>query len=488
MKWMIQGARVLTDIGTSPEQADILIEDDHIAAVGRELHPEDQKVSKLIHGMDRLVIPGLVNAHLHSHDRFDKGRFDKLPLEVWMARYNPPTAPRVWTPRECYLRTVLSALEAIRSGSTMVIDDLHPGWPVSRDCLEAVFQAYRDIGLRAQVSLAQVDRPFYESIPYLEDLLPEPLKKRPLPAFPEFQSQVMELWRDFAGTWKDRVQFVLSPSAPLRCTERFLRTTWSLAEDLGLPVFVHVLETRIQAFTAWRMFGKGMVEAMADRGLLTPSTTLVHCVWVDDRDIEIIASYGCSVVHNPLSNLKLGSGVAPVRKMRSAGIPVGLGTDNHNASDVPNMFEAMKLAALIHRGPETEYRGWVGSGEALAMATTGGARCGGLQNRTGALRPGYKADLVMLDLNRLPFVPRHDLVNQLVFCEHGDSIEMVVVDGNILMKDGRVSTIDEEGILKELKERLPGIQQKIADSDEAARQLEPALERAYSRCMAEAEG
>jgi 5-methylthioadenosine/S-adenosylhomocysteine deaminase len=487
MKWMIQGAHVLTDVEAKPEVADILIKDDRISAVGPELHPESQGVQKVVPGRNRMVMPGLINAHHHSHDRFDKGRFDKLPLEVWMARYNPPTAPRDWTPRECYLRTLLSAMEAVRNGTTTIIDDLHPGWPVSRDCMDAVFQAYHDIGLRAQVSLAQADRPFYESIPFLEDLLPERFKKKSAQAPGEFQAQVLGLWREFATSWKGRVRFALSPSAPHRCTEGFLGATWNLSEEMGLQVFVHVLETRIQSFTARKFFGKSMVEYLADQGLLTPLTTLVHCVWVEDRDIELIAASASSVVHNPLSNLKLGSGIAPVRKMRSLGITVGLGTDNHNASDVPNMFEAMKLGALIHRGPEPDYRQWIGSREALGMATRGGARCGGLEGQTGEMKPGYKADLVMLDLDRLSFFPRHDLVNQLVFCEHGESVEMVVVDGNIVMQGGRINTIDEEQILAELKERLPDIQMKIKSSDRMAAQLEPALERAYFRCMAAAD-
>lgn len=484
MKWMIQGAVVLTDAGAKPGQADILIEDDRISAVGPVLNPENHGVRKIIPGRDKLVMPGLVNAHLHSHDRFDKGRFDKLPLEVWMGRYNPPTAPRDWTPRECYLRTILGAIEAVRSGTTTVIDDLHPGWPVSRDCLEAVFRAYHDIGLRARVSLAQADRPFYESIPFLENLLPDGLKKRPAQAPHEFRARVLELWRDFAGRWKDRVRFVLSPSAPHRCTEDFLQDTWNLSGELGLPVFVHVLETRIQAFTAMRFFGKSMVEYLADQGLLTPLTTLIHCVWVNDKDVEIIAASGACVAHNPLSNLKLGSGVAPVRKMRSSGITVGLGTDNHNASDVPNLFEAMKLTALIHRGPGTDYRGWIGAAEALDMATRGGARCGGPGSLTGELKPGCKADLVMLDLDRLSFFPRHDLVTQLVFCEHGESVEMVVVDGNIVMQDGRIRSIDEESILSELRERISAIQAKIIDSDRAGKELEPILEKAYRKCLA----
>jgi 5-methylthioadenosine/S-adenosylhomocysteine deaminase len=487
MKWMIQGAHVLTDAEASPEVADILIENDRISAVGPELNRESLGVQKVVPGRNKLVLPGLINAHLHSHDRFDKGRFDKLPLEVWMSRYNPPTAPRTWTPRECYLRTLLSAMEALRSGTTTIIDDVHPGWPVSRDCLEAVFQAYHDIGLRAQVSLAQADKPFYESIPFLEDLLPTRFKMRPASAPGEFQARVLEVWREFAAIWNDRVRFVLSPSAPHRCTEGFLRATRDLSEETALPVFVHVLETRVQAFTARRCFGKSMVEYLLDQGLLTPLTTLVHCVWVDERDLELISASGCNVVHCPLSNLKLGSGIAPVSKMRTLGITVGLGTDNHNASDVPSMFEAMKLAALIHRSPETDYRRWIGSREALGMATRGGARCGGLQGRTGETKPGYKADLVMLDLDRLSFFPRHDLVNQLVFCEHGESVEMVVVDGNIVMQDGRITTIDEEQVLSELKEALPGIQMKIRNSERTAEELEPALEKAYFRCIAAAD-
>jgi 5-methylthioadenosine/S-adenosylhomocysteine deaminase len=260
-----------------------------------------------------------------------------------------------------------------------------------------------------------------------------------------------------------------------------------LAQELGLPVFVHVLETRIQAFSARKFLGKGMVEYLAQQGLLGPLTTLIHCVWVNDKDIELIAASGSRVVHNPLSNLKLGSGIAPVRKMRNAGIAVGLGTDNHNASDVPNMFEAMKLAALIHRGPDTDYHGWIGSREALDMATRGGARCAGLGHETGELQPGRKADLVMLDLDRLSFLPRHDLVNQLVFCEHGEAVEMVVVDGKILLRDGRIQSIDEEKILSELKQTMPGIEAKISSADHAGSELQPFLDSAYEKCMAAAD-
>ena len=151
-----------------------------------------------------------------------------------------------------------------------------------------------------------------------------------------------------AKTWQGRVQFVLSPSGPQRCTEDFLRRTWQLAEKYQVPVIIHVLETRVQAYSGYAFYGKSLVEYMQSLGILSPLSTLIHSVWVNEKDIELIANSSACVVHCPGSNLKLGSGIAPVERLRQAGISVGLGTDNNNANDSPNMFEAMKLAALIH--------------------------------------------------------------------------------------------------------------------------------------------
>ena len=156
-----------------------------------------------------------------------------------------------------------------------------------------------------------------------------------------------------------------------------------------MPVVVHVLETKVQAITGRHFYGKSIVAHMQDLGLLTPLTVLVHCVWVNDHDIELISKAGASVVHNPLSNLKLGSGIAPIGKMLEAGINVGIGTDNHNASDTANLFEAIKAAALIHKVSDPEYNHWIGAKEALHMATWGGARCGGLSEETGKIEVGF---------------------------------------------------------------------------------------------------
>lgn len=485
MRWMIKGAIPLpqTEAPGELKPIDVVIDGNEIADLGKDLDAEQLGIEKVLSAHDKLVIPGLVNAHLHSHDRFDKGRFDNLPLEVWMALYNPPTAARNWTARECYLRTMLGCIEMIKSGTTTVIDDLHSGFPLSTSCIDAVFRAYHDSGMRARVTVAYADKPYYQTIPFLEELLPRQLKPAPKSFLDATHDSVLSLWRDFAKRWKGRVQFILSPSGPQRCTDGFLKKVWKFSEAANLPVVIHVLETKVQAFSGYHFYGKSIVAHMQDLGLLTPLTTLVHCVWVDDHDIELIAKAGASVVHNPLSNLKLGSGVAPVNKILETGINVGIGTDNHNASDTANLFEAMKTAALIHKVSSHEYSKWVGAKEALRMATEGGALCGGLSEEIGRIEIGKKADLVLLDLNALSFFPKNNLVHQLVFSENGSAVDTVIVDGNILMEGRRLISVDEGELLQELEDRIATIQNKINAGVPDGRKLEPFFRQAYDRCI-----
>ena len=485
MKWMIKGAVVLSlkEKQCQPEDLDIVIDGDKIAVVGENLDPEHIGVEKILSAKDKLIIPGLVNAHIHSHDRFDKGRFDNLPLEVWMMLYNPPLGRRNWSPRECYLRTMLNCIEELKSGTTTVIDDVHHGLPLTPENIEAVFQAYKDVGLRALVSIAYGDKPYYRTIPYLEELLPDHLKTvSGQNSVPDID-RILELWRSFAQKWQGRVQFILSPSAPQRCTDGFLQKTWLLAEEIGQPVVVHVLESRIQAATGPLFYGKSIIEHMKSLGILTPWTTLVHMVWLTDHEIALVADAGSSVAHNPVCNLKLGSGIAPVREMLDAGINVGLGTDNNNANDTANMLETLKMAALLHKVKHYDYEHWVGAKEALWMATHGGARCGLLHNQIGELAVGKKADMVLLDLGKLSFFPRNNLLHQLVFSEQGESVDTVIVDGKIILKEGRITTIDEQALLNELRSCEQEIKEKISLSSASGKEIEPYVKQAYLKCV-----
>jgi 5-methylthioadenosine/S-adenosylhomocysteine deaminase len=483
MRWMIQGATIITldDRERVFDTGDLVIEEDRIVAVGSHLSPRDLGVDNIRDGRGRLVIPGLVNAHLHSNDRFDKGRFDNLPLEVWGVLYSPPLGKRDWTPEECYLRTALNCLEMVKTGTTTVIDDVRHGAPGTRENIDAVFRAYRDSGMRALVGIGYSDLPFYKTIPYLEDLLPAGLK-RELDAAPCSPEQVIALWRSYADQWRGRVGFVICPSAPQRCTEEFLERIRLLSEESDLQVVIHVLETRIQKKAGALFYGESVVAHMKTLNLLNSRTTLIHAVWVSDDDLRLIRDSGACIVHNPVANLKLGSGIAPLRRIIDAGIPVGLGTDNNNANDTANLFETMKMAALLHKVADPDYDRWPGARDVVRMATRGGAACGRVKD-AGMLAPGMKADLVILDLNRMPFIPRNNLIHQLVFCEHGESVEMVVVDGKPVVEGGKVVTLDEEKLLRQAADQEEGIRDKIRRAVKRGTELEPYVRKAYRKCM-----
>ncbi len=186
---------------------DIVIKDRTIAAVAPDIDPAYYNVENIVDGNNKFVVPGFVNAHLHSHDRFDKGRFDTLPLEIWMSLYNPPLGSRNLTPDECYLRTALNCLDLIKSGTTMVIDDVVHGFPLNRDNIDAVFQAYEDSGLRALVSIAYGDRPFPKTIPYLDELLPDNLKLEIANSPSASPQQILDLWIEYGKHKRGRVGF-----------------------------------------------------------------------------------------------------------------------------------------------------------------------------------------------------------------------------------------------------------------------------------------
>jgi len=485
MKWMIHGAAVLTldDDDRFWPQGDIVIADDRIQALGPDLSAERGSVEGVLDARGQIAIPGLINAHLHSHDRFDKGRFDNVPLEIWMALYNPPLGKRSWTPREAYCRTLLNAMEMLKTGTTTVMDDVVHG-AFSEEVIDAVFQAYEDIGMRARVSIAYSDRPYFQTIPYLEELMPDPLKEELSRLAASFRpEEVLSLWRRYARRWCGRVGFFLSPSAPMRCTDGFLKKTWALSEEFDLPVVVHFLETKVQVVTSRLFYGKSLAEHLQALGVLTPRSALVHAVWASDRDLDRIQSAQASIIHNPVSNAKLGSGIAPIRQMLDRGIAVGLGTDNNNANDSANLLEAMKLAALLHKLRDFDYRRWVGAKEALWMATKGSARCARLEKEVGCLAVGRKADIVLLNRKTPSFFPTHHLVRQIVFCETGMSVDTVVVDGKIIVEKGRIRTVDEGKIFQELWAQEEALKEKIRNWAQRGPELEPYVREAYFRCV-----
>jgi 5-methylthioadenosine/S-adenosylhomocysteine deaminase len=482
---LIRGGTILTlDAGGRILAGeDVIVDGDRIARVGGRVTEQDGPFDRVLDARQRLVMPGLVNAHFHSDGVFLRGAFEELPLEVWLLYVSPMFhAPR--SDREVRVRAQLAAAEMLLSGTTTCVDNISLG-ALDDAIVGATVRAYRDIGIRACPAPMIGDRPFSATVPYADAMLPaaeRALVDRvppPVADILEFQRRVTRDWDGCDG----RIHVRLAPSAPQRCTDELLAAFHALAVAEDRPLHIHVLETKVQAVTARERYGVSMVARLAERKLLSPQVVVVHGVWLSAEDVALLAEHGVTVVHNPACNLRLRSGVAPVRSLASAGVGIALGTDNTSANDGHNLFGALRLAALLQTldGPAP------GTGSpaarALHMAVSGGARAAGLGGDVGAVEVGRRADLVLLDLTAFPFVPLNDPVLQLVYSETGSSVRTVLVDGRIVVEEGRLLTVDADDLRAEAREVAAGF---LADHRVARRQaarLRPYLEEIHRRAV-----
>jgi 5-methylthioadenosine/S-adenosylhomocysteine deaminase len=484
---VIKGGLVL-DVGDASGAAirsDVLIDGDRITSVRPMI--ESGPTDLVIDARDRIVIPGLVNAHLHSWEALFRGRYEGLPLELWglyaypFLRVEPLPARLIW------LRTLLVAIESLKNGVTYLLDDVLQIQGQELEGLTAVFQAYRDIGLRANVSLRMVDRPWLETIPFAKETLPRDLWAQATaqsPATAEYFRDICEAAFARLHRPAEGMRFVVAPSAPQRCTPELLQQSAELAKTHDTAFHIHLLETRLQALAGKVFFGKSLVDYLNDLGVLTSRTTLAHAIWISDSDIETISNAAATVVHNPVSNLKLGSGVLPYAKLRRAGVNLALGTDGISSNDSARMFEVMKFAALLHTLTDPDIEQWPRAAEILTAATLGGSRSLALPD-VGAIAPGQKADLVLLDANTSTFTPLNDLARHLVYSENGSSVRTVLVGGRIVMDAGRCLAIDEEAVMSEARELSQDFLFRHAASEKAHAAYEPYFKAVYERSQRE---
>jgi len=466
------------------EGYDILVEDEQIVQIARDIPFVPSDGDRVIDASNKLVMPGLVNAHFHSYDGFMKGLWEDLPLEVWFP-YANLGARRPLTQREIYVRTVLVATEMLRTGTTSAYD-VCTLLPFDHQSVDTLMSAYRDSGIRAFVCSQVVNKPRTETMPYLDEMMPPEVREMANGDPPPPAEELLERLRWMIDKWHGvdgHLHVALAPSAPQRCTDEFLLSLDHLSQEKGLPMNLHIQETRVQAVTGPVLYGKSIVEHVADIGLLSPRLAIIHGVWLSDRDIELIAAGGTSVVHNPISNLRLKSGIAPIRDLLRAGVNVALGNDNNCANDAQNLFQAMKFAALLPEVEGPDYGGWKPAREALRMATAGGAKALLMEDAIGSIEAGKRADLVLLNLDTQAFTPLNDPVHQLVYCETGSSVDTVLVNGNVVIENGAFVNLDEEALLQEAKEIGESLQEEHQKAAQWADELRPFLERMYWRCL-----
>jgi len=369
---VIRNACVVTGdaADTRYDDADIVVEGDRIAAIGVGAGAQVGAGADIIDGRRSIVMPGLVNAHTHSNEGFEQGAYDNLPLELWLLQSYPPWGMPRFTERQHYLRTMLTAIESIRSGATTVQDDfLH--FSCTPEGLDGAVKAYADAGLRAFVTVTMWNRPLVESLPFAREMIPPALQAELAATPPPAAADFLDLFRQHHRSWHGhagRIGIVLGPCGTQRCTDGLLQEVTALSATHNLPVHVHVLETRTQAVTAQQLYNKTMVEHMHDLGMLTPRLTINHAIWLTRREIDLLGDNGCSITHNPLSNMKLGSGVCPIRRHLRAGVNVALGTDGLTTSDTADIVAALRAAALLHKIGTPDYEEWGTAEEAFRMA------------------------------------------------------------------------------------------------------------------------
>ena len=309
-------------------------------------------------------------------------------------------------------------------------------------------------------SVAVRDVAALDIAPFAGENLPEPVRAlvEGTPADARAQLAFVETQIRRLQPLPPRLSWALSPSGPQRSTRALLEGIADLSRRHGLPVLTHVYETRAQAARARELYaawGGSMLRFMGETGLLGPRTTIAHGVWLRDEEIALLAETGTGLAHNPVSNLKLKSGIAPMRRVLDAGVPVALGCDNCSCGDCQSMFQAMKLLCLLAAVTDPSPTG-VQAATALRAATLGGARAVGLEGQAGAIRPGMRADLTLIDLSDIAYVPLNSAARQVVYAESGRGVRTVIVDGEPLLLDGRLTRLDEAALRAEAEAVMPG--------------------------------
>ena len=458
----IAGGLVLAGWDAEPVPGTVLVAGDgtiEAVAYGPDARALAERAAEAVDASGAMVMPGLVNAHHHAYGNALRGTENDRPLERWA----PFTVAygRHLDAETLRLAILLGAAEMLRGGVTAAIDHspqvgLH----------ETAFTAHRDSGLRVGYA------PFFHDIhdhDFLGMALPAELRvflEAPGFAAPDFTEAMFRSLAEEAGSGDGRVAVLLGPNAPQRCSDVLLDLWVRLRDGLGLGVHTHLLETRAQRDGCRRAWPHGLVREMDRRGLLAPGLSVAHGVWLDPEERTLLAERGVVVSHNPASNLMLGSGLAPLQGFRRAGVTVALGSDSANTGGGADLFEIMRLAMMLPRLGDGDWRGWLKPSEVLRMATEGGAAALGLAGRTGRIAPGWQADLAIVDVGGSAAVAAVPSVATLV--QHGgpQHVRATMVGGSWAYRDGRILAFDEAAAIARFRDRI-GVVMEAARRDVA---------------------
>ena len=412
--FVIRGVKYFKSSG-EVETGNIFISGDKIS----EITQGEVAAEKIIDGKNKFATPGLVNAHTHASMTLLRSYSDDKSLMDWLRKDIWPIEDKM-TCKDIYWGAALAAVEMIRGGTTAFADMYGPN-------MEEVAKVVDESGLRGSlsqglISFADGDKKLASNV---------------------------ELYKNFHGAAEGRITIMLGPHAIYTCPPEYLKKVAAEAQKLGAEIHMHMNETQTEIEDCIKNYGKRPFEVVADTGLFESGTLAAHCVWLSDSEIEIIKSKKIRVAHNPGSNMKLASGIAPVTKLLDKKITVALGTDGASSNNNLDMLEEIRLAALLAK-VESMNPLAVPAAQALQMATEFGADALGLKN-IGRLEVGSKADIVLWNMNGAEWLPNYNPVSLLVYSASSASADTVIVDGKILMQNRELKTLDAEKICAEFK-------------------------------------
>jgi cytosine/adenosine deaminase-related metal-dependent hydrolase len=417
----------------------VQVKDGNIAAIS----PDLDVIGEAIDGTNKLLLPGFVNAHTHSSEMWQRGIMSIYPLELWLAElydFAPLDTEKV------YLSALGTAVETLLSGGTCVVDHLVLIADKEIETIAVAVDAYRKVGIRAIIAPLIQDQSLTAGMPSGEsDVTHEDYFRSTQATLKIMEEAINQFHKP-----EDGIYFALAPTGIQLCSDDLFKGCIELSDKYNLCRHSHLLETKAQEKLAKEKYGCTAVEHLHKIGYLNHRTSLAHCVHLTDNDINILAEAKSTVVHNPLSNLRLGSGIAPILKYRRAGVNVSFGCDGASSNDSQDLLEAIKIGSILHNVTDLDYQHWITPRESIEMASLGGAKGLNLGEEIGDLTIGKKADLVMYDLTNLSLLPRTDPVGLLVLGRPTNVVDSVWVNGKQIVGDGKVKNVDVDSLRQEL--------------------------------------
>lgn len=418
---IIRGGTVVTMDGSRRviDHGGVAVKQGRIVAVGKTAEIDRNFAAReVVNAAGKVVIPGLINGHTHVPMTLFRGIADDLDLQEWLTKYIFPAEAKNVTEDFVRVGTRLGLAEMIRSGTTTYCDMYYFEDAIADETFKA--------GMRGVLGETVIDFPVADNKTYEEGLA--------------YSARFIKKWQGNA-----LIVPAIAPHAPYTVSEDHLKAARALSDKTGAPIVTHISETKREVDDSIKAKGASPIDYLNRIGFLNDRVIAAHVVWPTEEELGLLKKLGVGIVHNPQSNMKLASGVAPVPEMLKENLPVGLGTDGAASNNDLNLWEEMDTAAKLHKLISKDPK-VVNAAEAFEMATIRGARALHLEKEIGSIEKGKRADLVIVDLDDLNQTPYYNIYSDLVYATKAGDVRTVIVEGRVVMRDRRLLTLNEETI------------------------------------------